>query len=396
VIEKVKFSPLALGLLAALAILTWFVITVNVNYKGNWTGLFCCGRLYPVPPDLEQRTYRFENSLGYDGQLYRIVAHDPWLTQGLVAYSDAPGLRWRRIFVPAIAWALAFGNRDYIDQTYIFTVLFFCGLGVYALARWLKLRGRDPAGGLWFLLFPGTLVSMDRMIVDVALFALIFLCLIWDEEKMDIPFWLALAACALTRDLGVLVIGAFFVAEVINRRFLRGAWILTSLLPVLAWFYYVRASLTGLTPGKVIPEVATWAFAQFGHGIFLRMFSPTEYDMPGLKRILALTLDQVALIGFLVCVLMTFVLFRWRTASKLEWIGLAFAVLYFVANTETLFRDLFSWSRAYTPLLAAMAFTERTHFQIRRWCWIPMAAVTLRVVLQFGSQFEGILSALRK
>ena len=397
-LQKVRSSPLALSLLAALAVLAWFTLTVNANYRGNWTGLFCCGRLYPVPPDLEARTFRFENSLGYDGQLYRIVAHDPWATRGLVEYIDAPALRWRRIFVPAIAWGLAFGNSDYIDQAYIFTVLAFCGVGVYALAGWLQLHSRDPVHGLWFLLFPGTLISIDRMTVDIALYALMFLCLVWDEQEHDILFWLGLAACLLTRDIGLLVIGAFFAAEVIQRNFRRCALILSSVLPAAVWFYFVRERFaTAHSPiGGVHPEVATWAFAQFGHGIFIRMFSPTAYELAGWKRLLALTLDQVALIGFLLCVLFTFLLFRWRTATKLEWIGLAFAALYFVANTETLFRDLYSWGRAYTPILVAMAFTERTHFQIQRWCWVPIVAVTLRVVLQYGSQLEGIGLFLRK
>jgi len=393
-LRRLTASPMALGLAAILAILGWYVLTINANYGGNWTALFCSGRLFPIPPELERSTYRFENSMGYDGQLYRIVAHDPGLTRGLMVYSDNPGIRWRRILVPAIAWAMALGNREYIDTTYILTILLFCGIGVYALGRWLERRDRNPMGGLLFLLLPGTLVSIDRMTVDVALYSLLFLCLLWDEERKDIPLWIALCACAFTRDLGFLVIGAFFLAEVAAQRFRRAVWILSAAIPVFAWYLHVRVMLSGLSPGKLTPEVATWAFAQSGYGILLRMFSPTQYDLTGFKRMLALVLDQVALIALIACVFLTFAYFRWRTATKLEWVGLAFAALFFVANTETLWRDLFSWTRAYTPLLAALAFTDRIGFQ--RWCWIPLMAVLPRVLLQFGGQLEGIVSAVRK
>ena len=52
-----------------------------------------------------------------------------------------------------------FPARERIDGAYILVVLFFIGLGAYALSRWFERHVRHPAGGLLFLLLPGTLTA---------------------------------------------------------------------------------------------------------------------------------------------------------------------------------------------------------------------------------------------
>ena len=84
---------------------------------------------------------------------------------------DDPALRYRRILVPMLAWALALGRDSGIHAAYFATILGFVFLGVYWLARAMELGGRHPAWGLMFALTPAALVSMDRMTVDVALAA---------------------------------------------------------------------------------------------------------------------------------------------------------------------------------------------------------------------------------
>ena len=83
-----------------------------------------------------------------------------------------PPLRYRRILVPALAWALALGRDSAIHAAYLAVILGFVFLGVYWLARAIESRGRHPAWGLMFVIMPASLVSMDRMTVDVALAAL--------------------------------------------------------------------------------------------------------------------------------------------------------------------------------------------------------------------------------
>ena len=87
-------------------------------------------------------TYVFPDEFGFDGQYYRIIAHDPFLTRGYLRYIERPVMRYRRILVPFLAFALACGRQPYIDAGFIATILLFLSLGVY----WRKLSDRrSPA-----------------------------------------------------------------------------------------------------------------------------------------------------------------------------------------------------------------------------------------------------------
>lgn len=370
-------TPILAGLIAVLAIGAWQTLTVRANYQNNWTGLFNAGQSSALPPELDGGTFRIAGQAGYDGQHYRLVAHDPWLTRGYAKYSDMPALRWRRILVPGLAWALAGGAAGRIDGAYIIVILLFAGLGTYALGRWLARQGRHPAGGLLFLLLPGTLTCVDRMTVDVALYCLLFLCLVWDEESRDVRLWFGLALCALARDLGFLVIAAFVLAEAASLRFRRAALLATAALPCVLWFGWVRLTISKLS--IIDNEVPDWTFHQVGYGIVVRMWNTALSSLA----------DQAAFAGLFAAVILTIVLFRWRTARKLEWVGLLFAGLYFAASADFYWLDIYSWPRAFTPLLAALALSNSG--AMPRWAVLPLAAVTLRVGLSFAPQVEGIL-----
>jgi hypothetical protein len=158
--------------LAAVLALLWQASTVHFNYGGNWTALFCTGDRQNVPPQLAANTYLFMLSQGYDGQFYRYVAHDPLLRKGLRQFMDAPSLRYRRILVPGLAFLMAGGQSQFIDAAYLAVILLFVFLGSYWLSRYAAFHGRHPAWGIGFIFVPATLISINRLTVDVALVAL--------------------------------------------------------------------------------------------------------------------------------------------------------------------------------------------------------------------------------
>ena len=372
-------TSLLVCVISMLAVASWQALTVHANYQGNWTALYGTNQTTPMPPELDRGTYRFAGETGYDGQYYRLVAHDPWLALGYEKFADMPALRWRRILVPGLAWALAGGAQDRIDGSYILVILSFIGLGAYAFSRWLARQGKHPAAGLLFLLLPGTLTCIDRMTVDVALYCLLFLCLLWDEAGHGLWLWFGLALCALARDLGVLVIAAFVLAELSSLRYRRAALWITAALPCAAWYGWVRMAMS--TRPNFEPELPQWAFDQAGYGLLVRLWNSTRANLA----------DELSLLGVLSAVVLTIVLFRWRTASKFQWVGLMFAGLFFAASPDQFWQDLNSWPRAFTPLLAALALANPGPAQ--RWLALPLAAVTLRVGLSFGLQAEGVLRA---
>jgi hypothetical protein len=163
----------AVAAAAALLVLGCQWLTVRYNYQGNWTALFLTGSKTGVPAGKEfAGTYLHAGSRGYDGQFYRLIAHDPACRRGLARHIDDPRLRYQRILVPGLAYTVALGRAGWIDGAYVAVILGFILLGTYWTARWATAHGWPAAWGLVFLALPASMVSATRMTVDVALAAL--------------------------------------------------------------------------------------------------------------------------------------------------------------------------------------------------------------------------------
>src|SRR5579862_780128 len=159
--------PLVYAVGAMALVFSWQWATVQANYGGNWSALYCTGARLGVPSRLAaEHIYEFPGSFGFDGQMYHYVAHDPLIrTPDLKAAVDAPWLRYRRILVPGLAYMLALGRANWVDPAYFALVLIFIGAGVYWSVECSQALGRSPAWGLLFLLMPATLISMDRLVL---------------------------------------------------------------------------------------------------------------------------------------------------------------------------------------------------------------------------------------
>src|SRR4051794_29412544 len=88
---RAGFSSGGAALAAVILALGLQSLIVFYRFDGNWTGWFCTGSQFPVPPQLvSERLYVFPSSPGYDGQMYHYLAHDPFLRSDLHEYMDAP------------------------------------------------------------------------------------------------------------------------------------------------------------------------------------------------------------------------------------------------------------------------------------------------------------------
>src|SRR5437868_7133213 len=124
---------LVFALLATACLASWQALTVRYSYGGNWSALFCTGSTIEViPPALKsENIYRLPDSVGYDGQFYHLIAHDPLLRRNFSAFIDDPRYRYARILVPGLAFLLAFGQDARIDAAYLCVVWLAIFLGAY-------------------------------------------------------------------------------------------------------------------------------------------------------------------------------------------------------------------------------------------------------------------------
>jgi hypothetical protein len=330
-------SPVTLAVLAATLAFAWQALTVHYNYSGNWTALFGSGTLFAAPPDAlsSEHIYRFPNSRGYDGQIYHVMAHDPFMLHAFLPAIDSPRYRYRRILVPALAWAAALGQDRFVDPAYVAVILLCIFLGTLWVAALARLRGRSAAWALGLFAVPAVAVSLDRMTVDVALIALIVGVSYYARKKSWVVVFFLCMFAGLVRETGLLVPIGVVAWSLFQRSFQRASWMALSVSPTLLWYLYVNMRAPAGIENR-------WSLVPFG-GLITRLASPYPYHFGlGINFIVA-SLDYLGLIG----IMLSFLYCVWNARRLIQrpdgWIALGFAVLVIVVSSPDVWRDAFSF-----------------------------------------------------
>jgi len=375
--------------IAALALfLGWQFLTVHYNRGGNWTALFLIGSDYSMPAELTRGVYRFPGS-GYDGEMYRVVAHDPFIERGYARFIDGPRERYDRILIPALAYLMAGGNQRRIDAAYVAVTALFAFLGCFWLSRWAVGSGAHPAWGLAFLLVPATLISMDRMTVDIALAALTVAFALYFKTNAGWTFFVALALACLTRETGFLLAAAACLFELLHRRFLRALLWAATAAPALAWYVFVRWTF----PGQAHFGLPVWFANKFGLGVFAEMLHPPHYPLAPALEWMARFGDVVALASVILAVVLGIgIACQTRLGNPLAAAALLFAGFVFLLTTPVYWNDVNGYGRFISPLLILVALQGT-----RRTWWLgalPFVLIDVRLGMQFLSSIAGVLRGL--
>ncbi len=349
-------------------VLLWLALTVRYNYGGNWTGLFCTGANQRVPAgQLAEKIYAFPASWGYDGQFYHYIAHDPLGRTQLPSYIDAPQLRYRRILVPALAYLVALGQARFIDAAYFAVVLGFVFLGCYWTSRFAVLHRRHPLWGLLFLAVPATLISIDRMTIDVALAALCVGVAVFAAEGRSRPLLLLLIAAPLARETGLALTAAYCLWALLGGEGRRAIYGALTVLPFAAWCLYVQLHFgvpgLGWLPSPLLRDLA---------GVILH---PYAYPWDPVRNAVAISADLLALAGSLAAIGLAFRFGVKRSCSLLQYMVLVEAV---AGLGLALFGSRDVWVQAYghARVLSAL-FVLLALRSLERRTWSDLAPVLL-------------------
>ncbi len=343
----------------------------------------------PVPDFLKsEHLYTFQHSSGYDGMVYHLIAHDPWLRKGSVEAIAGASFRYQRIFVPALAWLAAFGQDRWIHAAYFAVILAFAFLGVYWLSLFTSRVGISPAWGLAFLLTPAAITSIDRMTVDIALAALTAGFALYASESPDWRVLIVLAGAALTRETGALLIFGY-AAYLFTRKNVRGGLLVASTaLPAGAWYLFLTHSLEGTS---TLPGYVGWVPLA---GVFHRVVHSKFYHLPPLEKTVARSLDMLALAGVALALL-----YAVRLLIRRTWDARSAAIYVLVLSviflrSGAVWHDAYSFGRVVTPflLLTAMVCTGTRPLA----AFLPMILIDARISLNFVSQIAGVLRGLTR
>jgi hypothetical protein len=377
------------ALVAVWAAFCWQILTVHYNYQGNWTALFCIRPRMPVPDFLKsEHLYTFQRSSGYDGMVYHLIAHDPWLRKGSADAIAGASFRYQRILVPALSWLAAFGQDRWIHAAYFGVILAFAFLGVFWLALFASRVELSPAWGLAFMLTPAAITSIDRMTVDIALAALTAGFALYASESPDWRVLIVLACAALTRETGILLILGY-AAYLFTQKNVRGGLLVASTaLPAGAWYLFLTHSLEGTT---TLPGYVGWVPMA---GVFHRVVQSNFYHLPPLEKTVARSLDMLALAGVALALLYAVRLLMRRTWDARAAAIYVLAISVIFLRSGGVWHDAYSFGRVVTPflLLTAMACTGTRPLA----AFLPMILIDARISLNFVSQIIGVVRGLTR
>lgn len=372
----------ALALTCGVAL--WQTATVRFNYGGNWTGLYCTGDTFPPPAPLHSENILIApQSRGYDGQFYHYAAHDPLFKASASQSFDSVRLRYGRILIPAVAYLLAGGRAEWVDGAYVCVVWSCFFLGAYWLARLAVLSGRSPLWGLAMGLLPASVVSMDRLTVDIGLAALsVGFVLLLATGRTGWQLYLLLVAAGLTRDSGLLLAAGLVIWLMVRKDWKRAILFSTTAVPALAWYAYVASKAPAQSGDQHLawPLLAPLQFA----------LSPMPYPFAPSMTLLLQALDLLAVCGVLLALGWSLWLLRPKTASPERWTMALFSIAVQIQWQWPNWREAsYGLPRVLTPMLVLLAMEAFRGSS--RWAYLPLVLMLPRVGMELASQTLSII-----
>ncbi len=380
-------AALLVACIATALAFSWQFAMVHFAYSGNWTSLFYTGEASRVtmPEELAgEHIYRFPGVVGYDGQMYHVIAHDPLFRRNFARHLDSPRLRYRRILVPGLAALLSFGRDQWVDPAYFSVILGFVFLGTYWLARWSLSHGHSIYWGFLFLVTPAALVAIPLMVVDVSLAALTVGTFWYAERESPIKLFTVLACAALARETGVLVIIGWCGWLLLQNRFWLATKYAAAILPMAGWVLFVDSHEP--------PSGPVWLSPIPLYGLLRTMFHPFRYPAGIMEKVLV-PLDEIALCGMLIA--LAFVFYdaaRRRARDHKILVALSFAALALVLAGGDVWPEVASFGRNFTPLLLAVAMSGILCKSW--WRFVPLLAIDPRIGVIYGSQAARIIRSI--
>ena len=365
----------------------WQFATVHLVYNDNWTSLYYAGDQVPVPKELaDEHVYLFPNVVGYDGEGYHVMAHDPFFRRDYNKYFDLPRLRYRRILVSGLAWLLAFGRDEWVDRAYYSIILGFVFLGTYWLGRWSQSHERSPLWALLFIATPAALCSISLMTIDIALAAFTAGLLWYSEQKAWGKLFVVLACAALTRETGILLLIGWCAWLIFERKFLFAIKYAAAAIPLACWMLFVSMHTE--------PSGQVWLSPIPLYGILNALVHPRNYTA-GLYHNILVPMDRIAMIGMLIALALLFKdALRAGTRDYKTFAGLTFAGLALFLAGGAVWPEVVAFGRNFTPLLLIVAVSGI--LSGNWWRFVPILLIDPRILVIHVMQAVRIVHAVAR
>lgn len=224
------------------------------RFELNMSGLITIGDHFISQEILREGTVTFEGSMGYDGQFYYIMAHDPFIRKGMTQYLDIPAYRYQRIMYPWLVSVFSLGNRGRIPLMLVLVNF----AGIIMGTCFVALMLREQRMNLWYALFYGFLsglfITTVRDLSGPLAVGFMVGGFFFYSRKRFFLCALFLSAAILTREIILVVLPILAADSFFFKRDLKGAlFSLSPVFPFFLWQLYVFLMIHATTwqPGRL-------------------------------------------------------------------------------------------------------------------------------------------------
>jgi hypothetical protein len=328
-----------------MAIAGWQSLYCLIATDGKLTGLFYIGTAQPRPPEPPERVFVYPGSTGYDGQIYRVIARDPLLSNGHWKLVYGPRYWYRRILIPGAAAALGGGSPAAIDFWFVAVTDVLLAFGGVCFVRLAAGLCRPGLAAALYCAVPAVIASTDRMVLDGVVFALAMAAWLFCKEQRWGALLATLVLLPLVRETGILIAPGVALTYALRGRFRRAAAAIFTVAPALAWWFYVAqrtlpTAMDGQWSVPLLPQIA-------------RLFHlRTRAVPPGVN-----TAMQVFDVAAMLCLLIAFawIALRAREREDHTLLALPMAVAATFFSSPTLLTEPYDFMRHSSVLIGWVA-----------------------------------------
>jgi hypothetical protein len=240
-ILKAKNKKDLVILLLVSAIFLSVLFLYSLKFNKNITGFMVIGDYFQARHIWTDKTLVHQGSVGYDGQYYYYIAHDPFILEQSYDHIDFPAYRYQRIIYPLTVWLLAFGHPPLIPWMMVTVNLLGILLGTWFIILILKHFSRSPWYSLFYPASWGFLLCLLRSLPEpLAITFAVMAVYFYLKEK---PAWqvISLSLAGLTQETTLLVSMGFLFYSLGRKEIRRSLYWLFPLLVYLLWQLYLYA-----------------------------------------------------------------------------------------------------------------------------------------------------------
>jgi len=205
------------------------------KFDKNITGFMVIGDYFKAPQIWTAETLIHKDSVGYDGQYYYYIAHDPFILGQSYDHIDFPAYRYQRIIYPMAAWLLSFGQPPLIPWMMVAVNLLGILLGTYFIILLLKYYGRSPWYSLFYPTFWGFLLCLLRSLPEPLAMTFVVMAAFFYLNGKTLWQTISLSLAGLTQETTLLVSMAFLFYFFGKKDFQKSLYML---FPPFAYFFW--------------------------------------------------------------------------------------------------------------------------------------------------------------